>query len=73
MRKNKRFPESYPHYQQRKMWIVWITFGNKKNIRFGYCYENDDLSKKKKKTDWLLSSVINGKSCVKVSENFMEW
>ena len=49
MRKNKRFPESYPHYQQRKMLIVCITFGNKKNIRFGYCYENDDLSKKKRK------------------------
>ena len=25
---------------------------------------------KKKKTDWLLSSVINGKSCVKISENY---
>ena len=49
MRKNKRFPESYPHYQQRKMWIVWITFENKKNIRFGHCYEKENLSKKKRK------------------------
>ena len=44
MRKNKRFPESYPHYQPTN-----TRFGNKKNIRFGYCYENDDLSKKKRK------------------------
>ena len=59
MRKNKRFPESYPHYQQRKMWIVWITFGNKKNIRFGYCYENWFFDKNREKCiDYLQIKIL---------------
>ena len=49
MRKNKRFPESYPHYQQRKILIVRITLENKKNIRFGYFYKNNKKKKKKRK------------------------